>query len=268
MKISARRAPSSKESDSSCTSRHTPHARAPARDAGARDHGADGDGMCASRSRRGVHPRSIRSRVEDRRRRARHGGTRSPTGPRAWRVRRLHHHLRRERTGQSLGDVRARRAHQPRSSPPREPAVSGRRATPPSIRTAAPVPRRRLRRSVVHGDRRRRRRCLRRRRAKTRRHLRRGRRRPARRRGNPTARLSNLERTRRVRAWGSNGRRRGGRAQTSTRDQPRTRQRERRSRYVAVPRQVRPRVRGHLPDAMMAGLGGGAGGWRSRVKRR
>ena len=158
MKISARRAPSSKESDSSCTSRHTPHARAPARDAGARDHGADGDGMCASRSRRGVHPRSIRSRVEDRRRRARHGGTRSPTGPRAWRVRRLHHHLRRERTGQSLGDVRARRAHQPRSSPPREPAVSGRRATPPAIRTAAPVPRRRLRRSVVHGDRRRRRR--------------------------------------------------------------------------------------------------------------
>ena len=142
-----------------------PRARAPARDAGARDHGADGDGMRASRSRRGVHPRSIRSRVEDRRRRARHGGSRSPTRPRASRIRRLRHHLRRDRPGRSLGVARARRVHQPRPSTSREPAIPGRRATPSAIRAAAPVPRRRLRRRVLHRDRRRRRRRLRRRRA-------------------------------------------------------------------------------------------------------
>ena len=142
-------------------------------------------------------------------------------------------------------------------------------ARPPSaIRTAAPVPRRRLRRSVVHGDRRPAAAAPRRRRAKTRRHLRRGRRRPARRRGSPTARLSNLERTRRVRAWGSNGRRRGGRAQDV----------DSRPTADAPTGETKPACRGSSPSTASSprpssrrddgGARGGAGGWRSRVKRR
>ena len=214
MKISARRAPSSKESDSSCTSRHTPHARASARDAGARDHGADGDG-CARRDLVAAYTRGRSDR-----------GSRIDAAVRAMEERDPRPVLARGGSDDSITTSVANEPGNPSetservapTSPvPRPPRTrgSGRRATPGDSHgrtrpSSPPQTQRRPRRPTPPPP------PLRRRRAKTRRHRRRGRRRPARRRGNPTARLSNLERTRRVRAWGSNGRRRGGRAQTST----------------------------------------------------